>query len=253
MKSLISNPPYNMKWNIPPFAQIQPRFSQCELPPASNANYAFILTGLEKHEKCVFIMPCIILMGGLKQEKEIRKYLVEMNYIEAIILCPDNMFESTTISTCILVLDKNKKTSFVEMIDMRYKYETEIRKQNGQYGKKQNTNRTYEKKFNVFTDEIMLDAISCVNERKNIPEYCKPVSIEEIKQSGYSLLASHYIDIVEQENVHREYKDIVNDINRITREKNACKLTINETIARDIGFDLELYKEDQKDEGLNNI
>ena len=44
--TLISNPPYNMKWNLPPFAQIQQRFNDCDLPPESNANYAFILTAL---------------------------------------------------------------------------------------------------------------------------------------------------------------------------------------------------------------
>ena len=34
----ISNPPYNMKWEQPVFAQLQNRFSQCEVPPESNAN-----------------------------------------------------------------------------------------------------------------------------------------------------------------------------------------------------------------------
>ena len=48
MLSLVSNPPYNMKWKLPPFAQLQPRFNSCELPPESNANYAFILTALDK-------------------------------------------------------------------------------------------------------------------------------------------------------------------------------------------------------------
>lgn len=53
--SLISNPPYNMKWDIPPFAANQNRFNKCELPPESNANFAFILTALEKvSSKAVF-------------------------------------------------------------------------------------------------------------------------------------------------------------------------------------------------------
>ena len=52
---------------------------------------------------------------------------------------------------------------------------------------------------------------------------------------------------------HRSYADIVNDINRITREKNACKLTINESLARGLGFDIELYKAATKDVGLNEL
>ena len=54
----ISNPPYNMKWEQPVFAQLQNRFSQCEIPPESNANYAFVLTALEEiNGKASFILP----------------------------------------------------------------------------------------------------------------------------------------------------------------------------------------------------
>ena len=88
---------------------------------------------------------------------------------------------------------------------------------------------------------------------KNIPDFCKPVTIEELKENKYTLLASHYLDIGEIEYIHRNYADIVNDINRITREKNACKLTLNESIAKGMGFDIELYKQDQKDSGLNDL
>ena len=108
-KTLISNPPYNMKWEIPPFAQIQPRFSKCYVvPPANNANYAFVLTGLEKNDRCVFLLPAAIMSSNQKEEKAIREWLVEENLVEAVIICPDNMFESTGVGTCIIVLDKNK-------------------------------------------------------------------------------------------------------------------------------------------------
>lgn len=181
-------------------------------------------------------MPCSILSGGLKQEQAIRKYLVDMNVIEAVILCPGNMFEATRIATCILVLDKQKQSTFVEMVDLRQKYKTEIREQNGQYGGNSHTNRTYKKEVKILTDEIMSDAISCIEKKKNIPEYCKSVSMEQIKQSEYSLLASHYIDFVEIENVHRDYGEIIADLNRVITEKNGLKLTMNESLAKSIGL-----------------
>lgn len=74
-----------------------------------------------------------------------------------------------------------------------------------------------------------------------------------LKEDGYTLLPSHYFDIEQIEEKHRSYTDIVNDINRVTREKNACKLTINETLAKGAGFDVDLYKQDQKDTGLNDL
>lgn len=164
--SLISNPPYNMKWDIPPFAQIQPRFSECELPPENNANFAFILTALEKVDsKAVFLLPCSVLNGGLKQEQEIRKYLIEKNLIEAIITCPDGMFESTNIATCIILFDKNKTTSQVEFVDMRNTYDLEEREQRGQYGNTSHTNRVYKKKLKTFSNEQIEQALNAINNR----------------------------------------------------------------------------------------
>ena len=75
--ALISNPPYNMKWKAPAFAQLQPRFAECYvIPPENNANYAFILTGLEKHDRCVFLMPTSILSSRSKEESAIRTWLI---------------------------------------------------------------------------------------------------------------------------------------------------------------------------------
>lgn len=144
--ALISNPPYNMKWKVPPFAQIQARFCETELPPESNANYAFILTALNHiSDKAVLLLPCGVLSTENKQEKEIRKYLVEMNFIEAVIACPDKMFEATSIPTCIIVLNKEKQTSHISFLDMRKTYEVVNREQNGQFGG-QAMNREHTKK-----------------------------------------------------------------------------------------------------------
>ena len=175
MKSaLISNPPYNMKW--------QPRFAECNtVPPENNANFAFILTGLEKNERCVFLLPCSVLSGGLKEEKAIREWLVERNLVETVILCPDNMFESTGISTCIIIFDK--KTTTTEMVDLRRRYKEEIREQNGQYGGASHTNRTYKKTVKVISEETMDEVLAAIEERKTISDFCKSVSIEEMKEA----------------------------------------------------------------------
>ena len=249
--ALISNPPYNMRWQVPPFAQVQPRFEDCCIvPPESNANFAFVLTGLEKNERCVFLLPCSVLSEGTKEEKALRAWLVEKNFIEAVIICPDNMFESTGIATCIIVLDKNKKTATTEMVDLRQKYKEDVREQNGQYGGNSHTNRTYKKTLKVIPVEVMDEVLTAIGERKNIPDFCKTVSIQKMKENNYTLFPSHYLDRQETDTEHRSYADIVNDINRITQEKNACKLTLNESLAKGMGFDVDLYKQAQRDTGL---
>lgn len=254
MITTISNPPYNIKWKEPIQAKTQERFSYTEVPPESNANFAFILTALDISDRCVFILPCGVLSTSNKKEKEIMKYLIESNFIESVITCPDKTFEKTSIPTCIIVFDKHKKTSTIELLDMRNIYEVEAREQNGQFGGNSHTKRVYKKEIKVFTDQMIDEAISCIEERKNIAEYCKSVSIEDVKKHDYVLIPSRYINFVEQETLHREYKDIVNDLNRVIREKNNCKLTINETLAKNLGFDIELYKLDHaQDKELNDL
>lgn len=246
MKSLISNPPYNMKWNYPDFASFQERFSNCELPPESNANYAFILTALDMIDnKAVFLLPCGVLSTSNKQEINVRSYLVEKNLIESVIILPDNMFESTSIPTCVIVFNKKKETTFISMVDMRNTYDIEKRKQKGQYGGASHENRTYEKEVKVFSEKNIDDVIEAIKSKKSVKGFCTQVSINEAKENSYILTPSRYIEIEEEKSASRPFKDIVNDLNRVINEKNACKLTLNETLAKSIGFDIELYKKDQ--------
>ena len=246
MKSLISNPPYNMKWNYPDFASFQERFSNCELPPESNANYAFILTALDMIDnKAVFLLPCGVLSTSNKQEINVRSYLVEKNLIESVIILPDNMFESTSIPTCVIVFNKKKETTFISMVDMRNTYDIEKRKQKGQYGGASHENRIYEKEVKVFSEKNIDDVIEAIKSKKSVKGFCKQVSINEVKENSYILTPSRYIEIEEEKSASRPFKDIVNDLNRVINEKNACKLTLNETLAKSIGFYIELYKKDQ--------
>lgn len=250
--SLISNPPYNMKWELPPFAQLQPRFNNCALPPESNANYAFILTALSMiDEKAVFLLPCGVLSTNNKQEKAIRKYLIEKNLIEAVITCTDKMFEATSIPTCIIVFNKNKKTTNISFVDMRQTYQTESREQNGQFGGASHEKRTYKKDIKVFSYEQMQKAMDCISNQSAVPEFSKTVSIQTIQENDFNLIPSRYIDFQEQELKHREYADIIDDLNRVIAEKNGLKLTMNESLAKSIGL-YDIYLMFKQSEETNN-
>ncbi len=151
----ISNPPYNISWEPPTAleALTDERFNKCEMPPKGNANFAFVLHCLEMVKQ----RTCFILPNGIFRsdgaEREIRKYLIDNNLIECVVILPDKMFEVTTISTCILVLNKQKENNSVAFVDTRQRYSIEIREQNGQYGAKSHTNRTYHKKYKILSDE----------------------------------------------------------------------------------------------------
>lgn len=250
--ALISNPPYNMKWNIPPFAQMQSRFISCDLPSESNANYAFVLTAIDEADRAVLLLPCGVLTSN-GREKEIRKYLVENNLVDVVITCPDRMFESTGVATCILVLDKNKDTTGIMMIDMWKTFDVERREQNGQYGGSSHTKRTYVKELKTFSDEHIEKVMTTIRERECIDGFSKMVPLQKVLEDNCNLLPSHYFDIIIPENIHRPFSDIIADINRVVMEKNCCKLTMNETLARQFGFDLKLYKAETDNKEMNTL
>ena len=239
----ISNPPYNISWNAPsPMeAVLDGRFPV--LPPASNANYAFVLNCLARSkEKAVLILPNGIMSE--RTEYDCRKYLVDNDLIETVIIMPEKMFEVTSISTCILVLNKNKKhKGEICFIDSRKNCIVEEREQNGQFGGASHTNRTYKKAYNILSDENMQKIFDVIESRENKGEFSAIKKNEEVAENEYLLMPSRYIEFCEQEQTHRSFQEIADNINYISRMQNACKLVINETIAKGLGLDMETFKQ----------
>lgn len=250
--STISNPPFNISWDVPPFAELDNRF-QYGVPPAGNANYVFIQHGLHYSKgKAAFILPNSVMTGN-GVEQDIIKNLVEANQLEAVITCPPKMFESTSIPTCILLFNKNKDHDGVEFVDAKELFTEEVRLQNGQYGGASHTKRTYEKTINTFSDEQIQKILSVITERKDEEGFSKYATLEYIRANEYALTPGRYIEIIINHE-HRPFKDIVNDINRNIDNRNMLKLTINETLAKNLGFDLDLYKENRfLDDDLNIV
>lgn len=240
----ISNPPYNIKWQPPLPLEIDERFPI--IPPASNANYAFVLNCLSRaKEKVVMILPNGITSEN--NEKDIRQYLVENDLIEAVAIMPEKMFEVTTISTCILVLNKHKKSKDkIMFVDSRKNCTQEEREQNGQFGGASHTNRTYKKTYNVLSDDNISKILNAISEESCIPEFSQQVSKEEVSKNDYLLTPSRYIKFEEKEQPHRNFQEIADNINYIGRMQNSCKLVINETIAKGLGLEIETFKQGQK-------
>lgn len=250
----VSNPPYNMKWKHEPFMLLDERFNNYGVPPESNANYAFILTALATSKRSALILPNCVLDSNLKEEKNIRQNIIDNNKIDSIIANPDNMFEATTIGTCLLCMDNGKNTIHSEFVDMRKNYVEEERKQRGQFGGKSHTNRTYIKTVKIYGEENLNEILSAVNDKECKTGLCKSVSIEDIKTMDYSLNPLRFIEMVCVEPKHRDYADIIADINRTIEEKNCCKLVINETLAKRLGLEKELYTQNSApDDDFDNF
>lgn len=116
---IVANPPFSVKWNPDELASDE-RFScSSVLPPPSKADWAFMLHILhhlaDDGIAVVLEFPGILYRG--QREKKVRKWFVQNNYIDRVVHVPGNTFEDTAISTCIVVLKKNRETTDIVFED----------------------------------------------------------------------------------------------------------------------------------------
>ena len=116
---IVANPPFSLKWN-PDELENDERFINLPvMPPPSKADWAFmahVLYHLADDGVAVVLgFPGILYRG--QREGKIRRWFVESNFIDKIVNIPGNTFEDTSISTCIVVLKKNRKTTDVYFED----------------------------------------------------------------------------------------------------------------------------------------
>lgn len=235
--AVISNPPYNIPW--PPV--IDERFICCEesiQKLKNNANCAFILHALH-HLKPDGTAALILPMGSLSSstpEQKVRAYLAEENIIDAVIAMPENMFESTGIPTCILALKRGSEAAGgIEFIDAKKTCGEDIRLQRGE-GNACHANRIYRKAINVFSHEHIEKITAAVRGRTTEPEFSRLAAIEDIRGNEYNIVPAQYIEHRPEEHKHRPFEEIAAEINKITKERNAVKITMNENTAKEFGL-----------------
>jgi len=125
------------------------------------------------------ILPHGVLFRGGAEER-IRTKLLKDNNIDTVIGLPANLFYSTGIPVCILVLKKCKKPDDVLFINAAEQFEK---------GKRQNR----------LTDEHIAKIINAYQFRKEEERYSKRVTMERIAEEGYNLNISRYISTAQQE------------------------------------------------------
>lgn len=149
-----------------------------------------------------------------------------------------------------MVLNKNKANKGkVNLIHSIQNFVVEEREQNGQFGGKSHTNRTYKKEYNVLSDENINKIIQVIENLTEVNKFSLIKSNAEIAEKKYMLAPSMFFDVsIEdfEDSKHRDLQEIANNINYIIKMQNACKLVINETIAKKMGFDIQLYKNEFK-------
>jgi type I restriction enzyme M protein len=237
----MANPPFNLKdWRGENELLDDPRWMGYEVPPKSNANYGWILNMVSKLSEngvAGFILANGALSGG-GEEYKIRRKLIENNLIEAIIIIPRNTFYTTDISVTLWILNKNKKerTAHINSTDKNYRH----REQEILFMDLRRWGSEYEKKYVQLTEQdIEKVALNYHNWQqagfkttyKDIPEFCKSASFEEIEANDFSLVPSKYIEFVDKDSgidFDTEMKRIQKDFKTLLQEeKESQKQLIN--------------------------
>ena len=179
-EAIVSNPPYSIKWagDDNPLLINDSRFSPAGvLAPKSKADLAFIMHSLAwlstNGTAAIVCFPGIFYRGGAEQK--IRKYLIDNNFIDAIIQLPDNLFFGTSIATCIMVMKKSKKDNSVLFIDAT------------NYCEKVTNN-------NKLRPSHIDDILKLFTDRTDIENVVKLVSNKDIEENAYNLSVSTYVE-----------------------------------------------------------
>ena len=179
-EAIVSNPPYSIHWDgdANPLLINDPRYAPAGvLAPKSKADLAFtmhMLSWLAVNGTAAIVQfPGALYRGGV--EKKIRQYLVDNNYVDAVIQLPPDLFFGTTIATCILVLKKSKKDSSVLFIDASAEF-TRLGNKN---------------KLTDVNQQKILDAFTA---REDIDHFATLTSHDEIAANDYNISVSSFVE-----------------------------------------------------------
>lgn len=194
--AVVANPPFSYRWKPNEALGEDFRFKSYGLAPKSAADFAFLLHGfhfLGKEGTMAIILPHGVLFRG-GAEARIREKLLRDGNIDTVIGLPANLFYSTGIPVCILVLKKCKKPDDVLFINASENYEK---------GKRQNQ----------LLQEHIEKIIDTYRERENEKRYSRKVSMEEIEKNDFNLNISRYVSLAKPEepiDIKQVNKDLVN-------------------------------------------
>lgn len=215
--AIVANPPFSYRWEPTDALADDVRFKSHGLAPKSAADFAFLLHGfhyLKDEGVMAIILPHGVLFRGGAEER-IRTKLLKDGHIDTVIGLPANLFYSTGIPVCILVLKKCKKPDDVLFINASGPEHFEK-------GKRQNQ----------LKPEHIAKIIKTYQLREEEPRYSRRVGMAEIEKNDFNLNISRYISTAVSE--------VEIDLDATNRELEAIEKAISAAKEKHNGFLKEL-------------
>jgi type I restriction enzyme M protein len=247
---IMANPPFNQKqWRAEDELKDDPRWAGYEVPPTSNANYAWILNMVSKlgeNGVAGFILANGALSGD-GTEKAIRRKLIENNLVEAILIFPGSMFYTTDISVSLWILNRNKKERISKINDQTRKYRN--REREILFFDLRKVGIPFEKKFIQFSDETIQQIARTYHNWQqsgdtylDTPEFCFSATFNDIAKNDFSLVPSKYIEFINRdENIdfNVKMKSIQIEIAGLLKAEDQSKKDLL-AVFKELGYEIEL-------------
>ena len=202
---IMANPPFNLS-NWGQEKLIDDVRWKYGVPPAGNANYAWIqhmIHHLAPNGKIGLVLANGALSTQSSGEGEIRRRIIEDDLIEGIVAMPTQLFYSVTIPVTLWFITKNKqqkeKTLFIDARNMGYMVDRKHRDlSDDEIQKLADT-------FEQFQNGTLED----------VKGFCAVVSTEEIAKQDYILTPGRYVGIEEQKDDGEPFEE---KMTRLTSE-----------------------------------
>lgn len=212
--AIASNLPKSITWNGDNSnLQNDRRFAPAGvLAPKYRADLAFVMHTLsmlsDTGTAAISLLPVVLWKGG--SERQIRKYLIDNNFIDGVIQLPKSVWFNDRLPICVLVLKKNRSNNKVVFLDARNVID------------RVSTNCETNSEFvNAIVDDY--------HNRQPSDGAIKKIDSSEIAENLYDLVPGSYISGQE----HHESIDIetINgNLKRYTRIGENCKSSLEKKI-----------------------
>lgn len=247
---IMANPPFNLKGWYDPNLKNDARWADYTTPPESNANYAWILHMLSHLRANKGVAGFLLANGALGDSDtvEIRKKLIQNDKVEAIIILPRELFITTDISVTLWILNQNKKGGSYHGRNLRNR-EGEILFMDLRTWTENPVKGEGKKKVRL--DDVQIQRAADIyhtwqtegtdGTNYEIPELYRSVGIAEIKEQGWNLVPSKYIEFIDHDleiDFHAEMARIQKEMREVmAAEKRSQKMLIE--AFRGIGYGID--------------
>ena len=205
---VVADMPLAMSWRPSKDLEQDDRYKNYGKLPNKN-EWPFILEGLDKlsDDGTMIALSAQGILFRAAKEYKVRRKLLEDGMIKVVILLPEKLYYGTSVATCLLVLKKSSKDRDVFFINASKEYQKV-------------------KSNNVLTDDNIGKIVDAFNNQKEVKNFSRKISFEEIQKNDFNLTMARYINqyqFQEKLNQQKEFENLTkidNNIGNVDEELN---------------------------------